>query len=138
FVTGLVLFAIVLIVYIFRYGGPKKIPVPAALTDEKMGEIVKTQVRFYRHLPTEEKQTFLTRVRYFLEHTKISAEKGAVVTDEDKVLIAASATIPLFHFKLWVYRNLTEVLVYPDYFDERFSTASEERNVAGMVGSGAL
>ncbi len=28
--------------------------------------------------------------------------------------------------------------MYPDYFDERFSTASEVRNVAGMVGSGAL
>ena len=137
-VAGLMLFASVLIIYIFRYGGKKKIPIPAALTDELMGEILEKQVRFYRHLPTDEQQTFLTRVRYFLEHTKISAEKGAVVTDEDKVLIAASATIPLFHFKLWVYRNLTEVLVYPDYFDECFSTASEQRNVAGMVGSGAL
>src|SRR5690606_29071763 len=98
-VAGLMLFASVLIIYIFRYGGKKKIPIPAALTDELMGEILEKQVRFYRHLPTDEQQTFLTRVRYFLEHTKISAEKGAVVTDEDKVLIAASATIPLFHFK---------------------------------------
>jgi len=137
-VAGIVFFASVLIIYIFRYGGKKKIAIPSALTDELMGEVLEQRVGFYRHLPADEQQTFLKRVRYFLEHTKISAEKGAVVTDEDKILIAASATIPLFHFKLWVYRNLTEVLVYPDYFDERFSTANEERNVAGMVGSGAL
>lgn len=137
-VAGLVLFGVVLIVYIFRYGGRKKIRLPAAMNDELIDEILMKHVRFYHLLPAGEQRVFLDRVRYFLEHTKISAEKGAVVTDEDRVLIAASATIPLFHFKHWVYRNLTEVLVYPDYFDERFSTQSEGRNLAGMVGSGAL
>lgn len=139
FVVALItVLAVVLIVYIFKSGGRKKMAVPSSLTDELVEEVLASQVRFYRHLDTDEQPVFKNRVMYFLETTKISAEKGAIVTDGDRILIAASATIPLFHFKLWVYRNLTEVLVYPDYFDERFSTESEGRNVAGMVGSGAL
>lgn len=133
-----VFLAAVLIIFVLKSGGKKKIAMPVGLTDQLIEAVLNRRVRFYQHLPTDEQHTFLKRVRFFLEHTKISPEKGAVITEEDRVLIAASATIPLFHFKQWVYHNLTEVLVYPDYFDERFSTESEGRYVAGMVGSGAL
>ncbi|WP_225554302.1 M90 family metallopeptidase [Sphingobacterium bovistauri] len=101
-------------------------------------DVLENKVSFYTRLDLADKEIFRERVIYFLQTTKISPEKGAVVTDEDKVLIAASATIPLFHFHHWAYENLDEVLIYPDFFDEKFGTVSENRNVAGMVGTGFL
>ena len=42
---------------------------------------------------------------------------GTEVEDIDKVLIAASAIIPIFGFPDWEYMNLHEVLLYPDSFN---------------------
>jgi Mlc titration factor MtfA (ptsG expression regulator) len=54
--------------------------------------------------------------------------------------VAASAIIPIFAFPGWQYPNLHEVLLYPDTFDEQFdfSKATPDRQVLGMVGSGAM
>lgn len=100
--------------------------------------ILEAKLPLYRHLSLADKQTFRERVDYFLKTTRISPEKGAQITDEDCVLVAASATIPLLHYKHWAYENLDEVLLYPDYFDAQFDIANESRNIAGMVGAGAL
>ena len=93
---------------------------------------------FFQQLKPEDQNKFISRVAHFLHTTKISPEKGAVVSWEQRILIAASATIPLFHFDTWAFENLDEVLVYPDHFDERYNTESEDRNVLGMVGDGVL
>jgi hypothetical protein len=60
------------------------------------------------------------------------------VEELDRVLIAASAIIPIFNFPEWEYRNLHEVLLYPDSFDHEFEQQGEGRNILGMVGSGAM
>ncbi|MEI5985982.1 M90 family metallopeptidase [Sphingobacterium sp. PU5-4] len=75
---------------------------------------------------------------YFLHTTKISAEKGSVITDEHRVLVAASATIPLFHFETWSYEYLDEVLIYPGTFNEKYNTQEAKRNILGMVGDGVM
>lgn len=130
--------AALLIVYVFKNVGRKEIIKDNLIQSETIQEILENKVGFYARMNIEDKEVFGERVSYFLQNTKISPEKGALLTDEDKVLIAASATIPLIHFQHWAYENLDEVLVYPDYFDEKFDTVSEGRNVAGMVGTGAL
>ena len=38
----------------------------------------------------------------------------------------------------WEYPNLNEVLLYPDSFDHEFEQQGDDRNILGMVGSGAL
>lgn len=58
--------------------------------------------------------------------------------DLDRVLIAAGAVIPIFHFTGWEYVNLREVLLYPETFSESFEQQGSGRNILGMVGSGVM
>jgi hypothetical protein len=61
------------------------------------------------------------------------------VNDLDRILIAASAVIPIFGFPEWRYYNLRNVLLYADNFNEdSYSTTGNGRDVLGMVGSGAM
>ncbi len=56
----------------------------------------------------------------------------------DKILISASAVIPVFGFKEWHYTNLSSILLYPDNFNEdmQFSSKDNSRNIGGIVGNG--
>lgn len=127
---------IVIIAFLFWwfYRPKKQKPgfVPADITG-----LLETNVRYYRQLSGEEKTRFAAEVREFLDHTNIEGV-GAEVEDLDKVLIAASAVIPIFAFPGWKYRNLTNVILYPDTFDEKYQFEGERRNIMGMVGSGHL
>ena len=60
------------------------------------------------------------------------------LTDLDKVLIAASAVIPVFGFDEWHYNNLSGVLLYPDTFnnDLEFDQENTGKNILGLVGTG--
>ncbi|MBK7376763.1 MAG: zinc-dependent peptidase [Chitinophagaceae bacterium] len=100
-------------------------------------EILEEQVPFYQQLPENKKGSFEERTKQFLAQVKITGVKTRV-EDMDRVLIAASAIIPIFNFPGWQYRNLHEVLLYPDSFDHKFEQQGAGRNILGMVGSGAL
>src|SRR5690606_30636521 len=58
--------------------------------------------------------------------------------DKDKVLIAASAIIPIFGFGEWQYPNLTNVILYPNTFNNEFEFEGGSRNILGMVGGGYM
>ena len=62
----------------------------------------------------------------------------ATVEALDRVLVAASAIIAIFGFKDWEYFNLTNVILYPDTFDESYQYEGNRRNILGIVGSGPL
>ena len=127
---------IVAILYTVRFLQKKKVtvtdPVPAALK-----KILTEQVPFYRQLNAGRQTEFEERATAFLTQVKITGVKTKV-EDLDRVLIASSAVIPIFNFPGWEYRNLHEVLLYPDSFDHEFEQQGEGRNILGMVGSGAL
>ncbi len=107
-------------------------PLPAQLK-----EILATEVPFYQQLPENKKASFEERAKQFLTRVKITGV-NTKVEDIDRVLIAASAIIPIFNFPGWQYRNLHEVLLYPDSFDHEFEQQGGDRNILGMVGSGAM
>lgn len=107
-------------------------PVPARLIP-----LLENNVRYYQQLEKSEQERFSAEVSRFLEQVTVEGV-GATVTDLDKVLIASSAVIPIFYFPGWRYRNLTNVILYPDTFDEQYQFEGERRNIMGMVGSGAL
>lgn len=107
-------------------------PVPAQLKN-----ILEERVPFYQQLNTDKQNEFEERTAHFLTQVKITGVK-TVVEDVDRIFIAASAIIPIFNFPGWQYRNLNEVLLYPDSFDHEFEQQGEGRNILGMVGSGAL
>jgi Mlc titration factor MtfA (ptsG expression regulator) len=109
-----------------------KDPLPAQLK-----EILAGEVPYYQQLPEDKKAVFEERTKQFLVQVKITGVK-TLVEDLDRVLIAASAIIPIFNFPGWQYRNLHEVLLYPDSFDHDFEQQGDDRNILGMVGSGAL
>ena len=54
------------------------------------------------------------------------------------MLVASSAVIPIFGFPDWKYKNLTNVILYPDTFDQEFQFEGENRSILGMVGSGYM
>ncbi|MGN8036001.1 zinc-dependent peptidase [Chitinophaga sp. 22321] len=99
--------------------------------------LLQTNVRYYQQLPPADKTRFEAMVQRFLKRTHIEGV-GTTVEPLDRVLVAASAIIPIFGFKDWEYFNLTNVILYPDTFDETYQYEGNRRNILGMVGSGAL
>lgn len=93
-------------------------------------------VSFYRSLSKSEKKHFEFKILEFLNNVKITPI-DTTINDFDKILIAASAIIPIFSFPNWQYTNLNEVLIYPGLFNEEFNTNSNGR-IAGMVGTGYM
>ena len=106
-------------------------------TADSYKQILSEQVPFYQQLDDTRKTEFENRVQQFLSQVKITGV-NTVVEDLDKVLIAASAVIPIFNFPGWEYIHLHEVLLYPDSFNHEFEQQGNSRDVLGMVGSGAL
>ncbi|MBI1343529.1 MAG: peptidase [Terrimonas sp.] len=134
----LIIPVLLLLVILFFVGWlPKKkkksiIPMPSHYRD-----LLNQQVPFYRRLDSGKQKEFEERMMLFLSSVRITGVK-TTVEDLDKVLIAASALIPIFNFEGWEYVNLHEVLLYPDAFAEDFAQQGSQRHILGMVGSGAL
>lgn len=108
---------------------------------EAMSEVSKSlleeNVPFYENLSAADKARFEHKVQDFLLHAKITGVKTEV-SELDRLLIAASAIIPIFNFDHWYYPNIDEVLLYPNAFNRQFETAGKDRNILGMVGDGLM
>ena len=100
-------------------------------------EILERHVEFYRNLDLNDKNNFLLRIRSFLKKVRITGIKTDV-ENIDRVLIAAGAVIPIFGFKNWEYKNINEILLYPNSFGENFKLKGSSRNTLGMVGNGPM
>lgn len=104
---------------------------------ENWRKTLNAEVRFYQKLKSEQRANFEERCLLFLNTTKITGIK-TVVEDEDRILIASGAIIPIFAFPNWQYYKLNEVLLYPDHFDEDFKIGSNSKGIVGMVGYGYM
>lgn len=114
----------------------KKIGILTPLTGAYK-DLLNENVDFYRRLDATGKINFENRVQHFLSTTRITGV-NTKVEDIDRVLIGASAIIPIFAFNDWEYINLREILLYPETFGENFQTEGSERVAMGMVGNGPL
>jgi len=132
----LVIFVLAIFYMVRFLGGKKKVtvtdPVPFQLKT-----ILQEQVPFYQQLDSGKQTEFEERAAHFLTQVKITGVRTKV-EDLDRILIAASAIIPIFNFPGWEYRNLNEVLLYPDSFNHEFEQQGDGRHILGMVGSGAF
>lgn len=103
--------------------------------------VLTEKIAFYNTLSDEEKTRFEAEVTDFLRRTRITGI-DTKIDETDKVLVAASAVIPVFGFRDWHYGSITEVLIYPNSFNANFETAGNEkgneRRITGMVGTGAM
>jgi Mlc titration factor MtfA (ptsG expression regulator) len=104
-------------------------PFPAAWE-----EILQTHVRFFQALGEPQKERFRQLVKVFLAEVTITGIRTEV-DDSVRVLVAASAVIPIFGFHDWEYSRLGEVLVYPTAFGEAFQMkGGPDEDTLGMVG----
>jgi Mlc titration factor MtfA (ptsG expression regulator) len=99
--------------------------------------ILERRVGFYTRLPAAKRKAFRQRVMRFLQDVRVTGI-STEVSDEDRLLVAASAVIPIFGFPQWRYRGLREVLLYPGSFNQRYETAGPGRTISGQVGGGVM
>lgn len=100
-------------------------------------EFLNENVSFYRNLSGQEQSVFHQRIWLFLETTSIEAGQFPV-TDEDRLLVAASAIIPVWSFPRWHYFNLDSVYLLPAAFNAQFECGQPDSVVTGMVGTGPM
>ncbi len=101
-------------------------------------KILDERVAFYTRLEPEEKTRFEKELQIFLAETPVTGVR-CEIDDMIRVLVGASAVIPIFGFPSWEYDMLDEVLVYPHAFD---GTLREDDGLemfaSGMVGTDGL
>jgi len=100
-------------------------------------EILQQKIVFYQHLNPDEKKDFEKRVQRFLLDYKI---KGIDYkpNETDKILVAASAIIPVFAFKDWYYPNLKTIYLFADEFSFKHPMIDPESKLNGLVGGGKM
>lgn len=104
---------------------------------EPLKKILLENIGFYRALEPSGKAIFENETAEFLARVQITGV-DTVIEDLDRVLIAASAVIPLFAFPDFFYHDLVYVDVYKDAFNHDFETTGTNRRIMGMVGSGVM
>jgi len=130
---------IIAVIFLLKLIQRKKIE-KITLTPKKLklwNHFLEQNVNFFYNLETENKNEFINRLINFLNKTRITPV-NTNIKETDKLLIAASAIIPVFAFHNWEYDYLEEVLVYSDSFDQNYDTKSQDNNILGMVGSGVM
>lgn len=102
--------------------------------------ILTDNIHYYNQLTDLDKTRFEDKIEQFLDDVNIEGV-GLELTATDRIMVAASAVIPIFGFKDWRFQNVTNVLLYPDTFNKEFDFEGSEgdgRNIMGMVGSGYM
>ena len=100
--------------------------------------VLQQKVPFFQTLAESEKDRFREEVRIFLNEKRITGIKTSV-DHTVRVLVAASAIIPVFGFPGWEWDHISEVLIYPTTFNEQYEIGRVgNRDVLGMVGRGAM
>ncbi|WP_303311732.1 zinc-dependent peptidase [Hymenobacter sp. BT730] len=104
----------------------------AAAFPEAWRQILAERVAFYLSLTKDDKVRFEKQVQVFLARTRVTGIQTEV-DDVTRVLVAASAIIPVFGFPDWEYSNLSEVLVVPDAWKERQDPTKEQAPLSGTL-----
>ncbi|MCB0503458.1 MAG: zinc-dependent peptidase [Bacteroidetes bacterium] len=100
-------------------------------------KFLEENIDFYQKLDNTGRKRFEYKISEFLGNVMITGIKTDV-QDTDRLLVAASAVIPIFNFPKWQYKNLKEVLLYPSHFGYNFALEGDDRSVLGMVGNGYM
>lgn len=94
--------------------------------------ILLQKVPFYRKLDPEGRRRFEKDVMIFIKEQRIFGVRGEEVSEEIKVLVAASAAILGFGLPGWEWPNFRDILVYPTGFDEDYNI-EQSHPLKGMV-----
>lgn len=138
-ISIIILLALGYLAFRLFINGHKSLPATKASLSSELKQLLQQHVSYYDRLLDDEKLRFEGLIAGFIDSVRIEGV-GLEITDMDRVLIASSAIIPIFGYKEWRYTNLTNVILYPDTFnnDFQFEGEQEGRNIMGMVGSGYM
>ena len=126
---------LIIVLLVYYYKKPKN---ASAIIKGDVEANLKSNVAFYQDLPDNLKIIFQNKVLDFLKYVSIEGVKMPV-TQLDRLLVAASAIIPVFYFDNWRYNNLSTVLLYPHAFNrEEFLSEESDKDTSGMVGNGPM
>jgi len=129
----LVILVLFILFFIFYKRPKKKVILP-----ENYKEVLSQHVPYYKRLTEKNKRRFEEKIKEFLGYVHIEGIDTSV-NDLDKLLVAASAVIPIFGFEKWTYYNLRNVLLYPGSFNkDEFLAGGHEHNTLGMIGNGPM
>ena len=132
-----ILCVVVFLIYLYKKTNRTYWEKPKEKQDKEHQNVLQEHVKFYSKLSVQEQVLFEYKVEEFLINVSVIGV-NTTIDEKDKVLIAASAIIPIFAFKEWKYQNLKEVIVYPDNFNLDFETTGPSRNIKGLVGTGYM
>jgi Mlc titration factor MtfA (ptsG expression regulator) len=122
------------IYWLIRWRTLRRVRIMKQPFPELWEQVLQSHVAYFRALPEQEKGRFRQLVQVFLAEVRITGIRTEV-DDTVRLLVAASAVIPIFGFRDWEYHRLGEVLVYPDSFGENYQTkGTGDENILGMVG----
>ena len=107
--------------------GPEDIDI-----DIDISAFYKKHVRFYTLLSADEQVTFEKRALAFINTTEIIGHELSV-THEDRLLIAASAIIPVWKFPGWHYFSLQRVILVAGPFNKQREINKSDSRIQGMV-----
>ena len=138
----LILLIIILIIGVLRYlisgkRSPKNDDILTEPFPESWRVILNDNIKFFSDLDDSGKASFEKRIQLFLATKRINPI-DTDIDDTIKIMVAASAIIPMFAFPEFNYPALREIIIYPNSFDERFQTKRFEGNenkIIGMVGN---
>lgn len=134
--TILIIFAVLVLFVTYGFFTLSRKRSPQPIPAHWHAELLKN-VAFYKKLTTADQTVFRKRMMAFLNEIYVESVQFEL-NDKDRMLVAASAVIPVFNFSEWHYNNLSTVLIYPDHFNEDlgFAQTDENKHIAGMVGTG--
>lgn len=101
-------------------------------------DFLNQKVQFYKNLSTDDQVCFEQRILLFLQTTRIEGSQDVVINDNDKLLVAASAIIPVWGFPGWHYFNIESVILLPARFNEQYQYGLSDSRISGMVGTGVM
>lgn len=106
-------------IFIHFYPFKKELP-------QAQRQILEHQFTFYKRLDAKSKAYFRHRVAVFLKAKTFQGKQGFIITDEVKVLIAATAIMLTFGFRNYTISYLETILVYPTNYYSRFTKTTNK------------
>jgi len=127
----------VIVIFRILFNAAKRKPPEPISVQNISTEFLEKEVLFYSSLSVIQKEEFRHEMARFLNRVHITGIETEI-TIEDRMMVSASAVIPIFHFPGWEDYQLDEVLIYPNSINIDFETNSHDSYILGMVGTGKM
>jgi Mlc titration factor MtfA (ptsG expression regulator) len=78
--------------------------------------ILEKDFTFYNRLGVKQQKYFRHRVNKFISQVEFIGKEGAVIDDEKKTLVAATAVMLTFGYRVYAINLVDKILIYPKVF----------------------